>query len=684
MGNSTSKQATREAGKQTSNALLAQELANDGFKIFPCDPETKRPMPGVKWRDTATAERKLVKRWWKRWPDAMPGLPTGDANGLSVVDLDQRPDKDGLTAYREKGLDPEAASVVSQTAGGGLHLYFAHEPGVTNSASKAGLDIRGEGGYVIAPGATAKNGKYTLRHGNLAIGRMLGLDPFPAGLRAPEKSKTSDQPSPGDYDLGTVRDALNNLPNDGTHDDWTETLMAVHHATRGSQDGLALAAGWSAGYPGFSFKELQVKWRSFGKHNGAPITVDTLFAKARQNGWQATSLDDFDDLEDRDDLEIETMLEPVSQPLDDEALALLGETSEPVFDYGGLTFTTPAECVETNPRPYVVKGLLAERDMACIVGAPGVGKSLLAPRLAYAVAQGEALFDLRTKQGGVFYVAAEDEHGMKGRLRALHDDLGDAPNLHLVGGVSDLLTTESVQVKGKSRQRNQTAAKLARAVRDHKPSLIVIDTLAMAFPGLDENSAEGMGRVVALARSLTKWGAAVVMVHHDTKDGMQGLPRGHSLLNGALDLSIHLKKTDSGVVKARLTKNRNGSCDLDMAFKIKAQAIGTDEDGDTITAAVCEPCAGWHEEARLSKPQNAALNHLVDLVDEIGESVPEKDWRDASVEGRAVSGSEKVDTRRTAFRRAAAELIRLGKVTFSEGRYRLGNSMMDDFDDVND
>jgi hypothetical protein len=48
---------------------------------------------------------------------------------------------------------------------------------------------------------------------------------------------------------------------------------------------------------------------------------------------------------------------------------------------------SPEQCVETNPRPYLVKGMLAEADVGCIVGAPGVGKSVLAPALAYAVAQ---------------------------------------------------------------------------------------------------------------------------------------------------------------------------------------------------------------------------------------------------------------------------------------------------------
>lgn len=193
-----------------------------------------------------------------------------------------------------------------------------------------------------------------------------------------------------------------------------------------------------------------------------------------------------------------------------------------------------------------MKGLLAERDVGCIVGAPGAGKSLLAPFLGYGMARGDRVFGHRTRAGGVLYVAAEDAHGMRGRVTALKDTHGDADGFRLVVGVSDLLNS---QVAGKP---SPQLAALHKEVKARKPALIVIDTIAMAFPGLEENDARSMGLVVAAARSLTKWGAAVLLIHHDTKDGQQGLPRGHSILNGALDMSLHLKR-EGGVVTGRLT-----------------------------------------------------------------------------------------------------------------------------------
>lgn len=321
-----------------------------------------------------------------------------------------------------------------------------------------------------------------------------------------------------------------------------------------------------------------------------------------------------------------------------------------------LTFLSPTECDSAPSRQYLVKGLLSCGDVACIFGAPGTGKSLLAPFLGYAVAQGREVFGMRTKPGGVFYVAAEDVSGMRGRVRALRLAHGDADQFLLVGGVSDLLLAGSPDL-----------AALVAAVREQRPALIILDTLAMAFPGLEENSAEGMGRVIAVARRLTKWGAAVVLIHHDTK-AEGATPRGHSLLNGALDVALHVKRDDGGVIRAKMTKNRNGSCDRDIAFAITIEDGGSDEDGDVITLPRCQPVIGpgRTKEARLKPSESAALA----LLQSLPQPVDENAWRLAAIDGRKVSAAEDVDSRRKAFKRAVEGLSRLNKITFDGVNYR--------------
>lgn len=110
-----------------------------------------RTMHGV---SDASADLATVTRWWQMWPNANIGIATGRRSDLVVLDVDFRASGDAslATLIDQHGPLPETACV--HTGGGGLHYYFAHPGGtVRNSASKlgAGLDIRGEGGYVVAP-----------------------------------------------------------------------------------------------------------------------------------------------------------------------------------------------------------------------------------------------------------------------------------------------------------------------------------------------------------------------------------------------------------------------------------------------------------------------------------------------------------------------------------------------------
>jgi len=434
---------------------------------------------------------------------------------------------------------------------------------------------------------------------------------------------------PPDFDR--INSALAFIPADD-RDQWVTVGMALHSESRGSADGSAAWDAWSRQSEKFDERDQRRVWKSFGETRRKAVGIGSLFDLAKSYGWGA---------------------KPAGPP-------------------SRLTFLSPSQCEASRSRGYVVKGILAPGDVGCIFGAPGAGKSLIAPHIGYAVAQGREAFGMRSKPGRVFYVAAEDPHGMRGRVTALKMRQGDADDFTLVEGVSDLLSPDSPDF-----------AALKDAVADQRPALVFIDTLAMAFPGLEENSAEGMGRVVAAARALTEWGAAVVLIHHDTKaEGKT--PRGHSLLNGALDMAMHVSRDEFGVVRGKLTKNRNGSCDRDMAFLIAAEVLGRDEDGDAITAAYADELhAGDTPRAeKLSPSAKVALDILIGLeADSPGKSVSECAWRDACVAGRALSGSEDEESRRRAFRRASRDLAGQGRTIIVGDTVRTVNPATTAFDD---
>ncbi len=322
-----------------------------------------------------------------------------------------------------------------------------------------------------------------------------------------------------------------------------------------------------------------------------------------------------------------------------------------------LRLLSPEECALEEPRGYLIKGLIAPADLVLLFGQPGAGKSVIAPYLGYAVARGASVFGRRVRQGLVFYCAAEDPHGMRQRINALRLERGDAPDFMIVDGVSDLLSPDSPDIEA-----------LRGMVGDYLPALVIVDTVAAAFPSLRENEAEGMACVVRLARSLTDTGAAVVLVHHSPKAD-DATPRGHGILHGDADVGLRLSR-NGGEVAVTFSKNRNGPSDAVLGFTIKAASLGTDEDGDEITAPVLEEQATSQPTKRALTPLEAnARGYLADAIARDGKPLPagsdfpqglrgvsEDAWRD-ECEARRLSTADNEYDRARSFRRAYRQLL---------------------------
>ena len=138
---------------------FARAYSQKGWQSFPCRPKDKTPL--VKWADVATTEDNMLVGWWDNFPDANIGIACGKRSGIVVLDIDAgHGGYDSLTALLDK-YGPLPQTPVSKTGSGGEHIFFKH-PGIEirNSASKLGkgLDIRGDGGYVVAPPSLHPNG----------------------------------------------------------------------------------------------------------------------------------------------------------------------------------------------------------------------------------------------------------------------------------------------------------------------------------------------------------------------------------------------------------------------------------------------------------------------------------------------------------------------------------------------
>ncbi|WP_181128758.1 bifunctional DNA primase/polymerase [Rathayibacter sp. AY1H2] len=141
----------------------ALRAAGAGFSVFPLRALSKRPQL-ERWQKRSTTDTTTIEAWWSKWPDANVAIDTGKS-GILVIDLD---------VDSEGSLEPALAewkavagdfipSVVATTPSGGRHFYL-RDPGsgLRNTVKVVGahLDVRAEGGYVVAPGSVLPSGVY--------------------------------------------------------------------------------------------------------------------------------------------------------------------------------------------------------------------------------------------------------------------------------------------------------------------------------------------------------------------------------------------------------------------------------------------------------------------------------------------------------------------------------------------
>ena len=152
----------------TQNLETALKLAAEGYSIFPCHSggeQAKKPMPFIKWREVSTTDAGKIRQWWARWPEAAIGMDLAKC-GFIVIDCDRHGENDGVEEFGNLSVfhthDIDSSPLVA-TPKEGTHIYFKQPEGCQYGNSKGnlpkGVDVRGAGGYVIAPGTVMADGK---------------------------------------------------------------------------------------------------------------------------------------------------------------------------------------------------------------------------------------------------------------------------------------------------------------------------------------------------------------------------------------------------------------------------------------------------------------------------------------------------------------------------------------------
>lgn len=169
-----------------------------GFAVFPCREHEKTPAIPNGFHGAST-DPEIIRAWWAQFPNANIGIACG-ASGLVVVDVD--PPNGGiesLEALRDLVGSAPFETVTGLTGGGGQHYVYSALPGqsVRNSAGLlgSGIDVRAEGGYIIAPPSIHPNGRTYQWEIGYELGEFTPL-PFPVALRQrlQDVSRTGNAP----------------------------------------------------------------------------------------------------------------------------------------------------------------------------------------------------------------------------------------------------------------------------------------------------------------------------------------------------------------------------------------------------------------------------------------------------------------------------------------------------------
>jgi len=268
-------------GNKSPIQTALQYIAN-GWPVFPCraaeeaDQRTgeiygaKTPLTPNGFKDASKFQH-IAERRWSDYPDAAIGIPTGPLTGVFVLDIDQKPG--GANGFEwladmEAEHGPLPPTRRATTPNNGLHIYFKHVDGVRNRGGLgAGTDLRGEGGYVLAPGSIMGDGRaYVWENANADILdapdwllELLLRQPVTAPSAPYQHREISNQP----YVERAVQDELSELssaPSGGRNNSLNDAAFALGQFVGAGAISRAVAEQ--------ELREIARPWGNFAKSCG--------------------------------------------------------------------------------------------------------------------------------------------------------------------------------------------------------------------------------------------------------------------------------------------------------------------------------------------------------------------------------------------------------------------------------
>lgn len=473
-------------------------------------------------------------------PDGNYGVLTGPASDLLVVDIDT---PEAAETVRSWGL-PETYTVRSGRADGvGLHLYFRWPAGVVRVPNRLdGVEIKGPGRQVVGPGSQHASGN------EYRVDRDLPLATLPPAFVARvaeavtqrERVDRTEEATPEANELleaWVERFGGGEEQRDGNyvvccpaHNDHDPSLVVT---ASGNNVLLNCRAGCTA-------NDIVA---------AVDMTLADLFAAPEthiipERGVVSSSTDWLAELDDEQLQALDVSLRE----------ALLEEYTYSV-----------SEILSRRPPAFLIPGFLQEEATAQIVGPFAGGKSLLT---LHWCAQ------LVRKGHRVLYCAAEGLAGFNGRIRALMAEQGI--EAEALDGIAFYKPDVDLT-------KDASADQLARFCELTGPwAVIVIDTLARAIAGQDENAAGVMSEAIKRAERSKTGKTTILLVHHAGWTGERG--RGSTAIPSAQDNIVHCfpasddldgKEGRPLVMRVVSEKMKDGRKSVPVYFSAREHVLGT-------------------------------------------------------------------------------------------------------------
>jgi hypothetical protein len=219
-------------GQQQNNRLIIAAFAylKQGLSVIPVKTKGKTPLVDWKIYTQRKPTQEEILKWFQNQPNVNVGIVTGEISGLICVDLDGQ---EGI----EEAKRLELVSNAEVITGKGKHLYYKWQSNIQNAVRiKPGIDIRGDGGFVVAPPSIHENGK---RYRWLRPLNIKELQEFPKELLKTEKLSDISKSIVG-KEQGWIAKALEEMKDGNIDNTFTSILGRLRYDGWSSSDAQAL------------------------------------------------------------------------------------------------------------------------------------------------------------------------------------------------------------------------------------------------------------------------------------------------------------------------------------------------------------------------------------------------------------------------------------------------------------